>query len=538
MFLAVSWRTALCIGAALFVAAGCVKQGSQPPGEADALVVAFPEPRSLNPLYLEGIFALEIGEFGFSYLTNYDAEGAIVSEVAREVPTIANHGISADGKRITFHLRHDVLWQDGTPLTSRDVVFTYRAVMNPRNAIASRYGFDKISSVEAPDPFTVIITTRGPYSPIVSMFLGGDSNYPILPAHILARYASLNRVAFNAEPIGSGPYRFGPWLRGDRITLAANPTYFGGRPAVDRIDVRFISDSSTVVNQLSTGEIDATFFADPSKIAALRQIPNRRVVVTPVPFVYLLDFNLADPEVGDAKVRRAFALAIDRLAAVQKAFHGLYNSRTAMRGLFNWAFDPRAGNIPYAPAAAGALLASDGWIAGVDGIRSKAGRRLDIRLIDYTGIQAEDELATIIAAEERAVGIEVTRQRYSRQEFFSLSGPLYSKHYQVSLYSIQPSWDPDVSWQFDCDQRPPNGFNTASYCNRAVDRALAHAVTVFDRTSRSRDYSFVQRQILKDLPYYFLCQMSEIDVIPARLRGYERPLLSPFNSVARWHYSR
>ena len=112
--------------------------------------IAFPEPRSLDPLYLEGIFAYEISAFGFSYLTNYDANGAIVPDVAREVPTIANGGISADRERITYRLRHGVRWQDGVPLTSRDVVFTYRAVMNPRNAIPSRYGFDRISSVSAP----------------------------------------------------------------------------------------------------------------------------------------------------------------------------------------------------------------------------------------------------------------------------------------------------------------------------------------------------------------------------------------------------
>jgi peptide/nickel transport system substrate-binding protein len=491
----------------------------------------------LDPLYLEGIFASEIGEFGFSYLTSYDANGAIVPDVAREVPTMANQGISADGKRVTFHLRHGVVWEDGTPLTSRDVVFTYRAVMNPRDAIPSRYGYDRISLVRAPDPYTVVVTTRTPYSPIVSNFLGGDSSYPILPAHLLAQYASLNRVPFNGAPIGSGPYRFGRWVHGDRVTLMANPSYFGGRPGIDRIDLRFVSDPSTIVNQLSTGEIDATFFADPANIATLRQIPNRRILVTPVPFGYSLDFNLTDPAIGDAKVRRAFAFAIDRPTAVRKAFHGIYDASTGMRALFNWAFDPRAGNVPYAPQAAAALLTSDGWITGADGIRSKMGHRLTIRLIDYTGIEGEDELATIIAAQERAVGIDVTRQRYSRQVFFSLAGPFYSERYQVALYYFQSTLDPDVSWEFGCNQRPPNGFNTPSYCNRAVDRALAHAVTVFDRKSRLRDYSFVQHQILKDLPYYFLCQLSEIDVIPSSLRGYERPLLSPFNSVARWRYA-
>ena len=113
---------------------------------------------------------------------------------------------------------------------------------------------------------------------------------------------------------------------------------------------------------------------------------------------------------------------------------------------------------------------------------------------------------------------------------------MYSAHYQVALYYFQSNWDPDVYFEFGCDQRPPSGFNTPHYCNRAVDRALNHAVSVFDRKTRLRDYSFVQRQVLKDLPYYFLCQLSEIDVIPLLLRGYERPLLSPFNSVARWRY--
>ena len=149
------------------------------------LVVAASEPRSLDPLYLEGILAYEIGELGFSYLTATMRVELIVPDLAREVPTLANGGISADGERITFRLRSGVLWQDGTPLTSRDVIFTYRAVMNPRNTIPSRYGYDRIASVKAVDPHTVVVRTLTRYSPIVSMFFGGDSNYPVLPAHLL-----------------------------------------------------------------------------------------------------------------------------------------------------------------------------------------------------------------------------------------------------------------------------------------------------------------------------------------------------------------
>jgi peptide/nickel transport system substrate-binding protein len=357
--------------------AGCARAG-HPPTHAGALVIAIPqEPASLNPLYLEGILSYTIGELGYSYLTNYDSRGSVVPDLAA-VPTLENGGISAGGMRVTYRLRHHLTWQDGAPLTSRDVRFSYRAIMNPSNAISSRYGYDQVASVETPDAYTAVVILKHPYSPIVSYFFGGDSNYPILPAHLLARYANLNRVAYDAAPIGSGPYRLSRWVRGDRLNLEANERYYAGKPAIARIGLRFVRDSSTTIDQLLTGEVDATFFADVSRIATLRTIPNHRVVVTPVPYFYAMPFNVTDPVVKDPTVRRAFALAIDRHALVDKVSHGLYDADTGMRGLFTWAFDPRAGNVPYDPQRARALLVRDGWIDGPGETRVKRGRRLAV----------------------------------------------------------------------------------------------------------------------------------------------------------------
>ncbi|MBV8344962.1 MAG: peptide ABC transporter substrate-binding protein [Candidatus Eremiobacteraeota bacterium] len=527
--------TALAAGAMLLVAAaGCSRQHA--PVSQGSLVIALPEPISLDPIYLEGVYAYEFGELGFSYLTNYDSNNNIIPDVAREVPTKANGGISADGRAITFRLRHGVRWQDGEALTARDVVFTYHAVMNPRNTLPSRYGFDRIVSVTTPNPYTVVVRTAQPFSPIITWFIGGDSNYPILPAHLLERYGSLDHAAYNQQPIGSGPFIYGRWFHGDRVALTTNDRYYAGRPGLSGIGLRFIPDSSTIVNQLFTREVDATFFADVSKIETLRRIADHRIIVTPVPFIELLFFNLRDPLTADPKVRRAFAEAIDRNVVVNKTTHGLYGADTGMRGLFTWAYDPSAGNVPHDPPAAAALLDSDGWKAGPDGIRTKNGRRLEIQLADYTGTaEPNDPMATVIAAQERAIGIDVVRKRYSVQEFFLTGGPIKSGHFQVGLAQFQDAGDPDASWMLACDQQPPGGFNDAFYCNRDVDGALARARTEFDRASRKKEYAFVQRQLLKDLPYYIIAQVSEIDVIPTWLQGYERPLLSPFVSVARWH---
>ena len=227
--LSLTLRRIAILGCACVFAA-CAKSAAPLPRPAALVIAIAQEPVSLNPLYLQGAIGYAISELGYTYLTNYDSYGNFVPEVAVTVPSLANGGISSDGKHIVYHLRRNVSWQDGAPLNSRDVVFTYRAIMNPSNAVPSRYGYDRVASVEAPDPYRVIVKLKRPYSPIVAYFFGGDSNYPILPAHLLARYTSLDRVPYNAAPIGSGPYRFtyGPaaigWSwRQIRITMAGDP---------------------------------------------------------------------------------------------------------------------------------------------------------------------------------------------------------------------------------------------------------------------------------------------------------------------------
>ena len=104
----------------------------------------------------------------------------------------------------------------------------------------------------------------------MTSFFGGDGG-SILPAHFLAAYPNLNHVAFNAAPIGSGPYRFTKWMRGERLDLSANDHYYGTKPAIRHLSIRFVDSQSTITNESMSNEVDATFFANPSKIAALRR---------------------------------------------------------------------------------------------------------------------------------------------------------------------------------------------------------------------------------------------------------------------------
>lgn len=526
--------------AAALACTGCTTQKARGLRHgSDTLIVAIrQEPISLNPLLLEGTTSYTIGPLLYSYLVNYDAKGNAFGDLAAAVPSLANGGVSRDGTRITYHLRRGVRWQDGTPVTARDVLFSYHAVMNPANNLPERYAFDLITSIAAPDPYTVVITTKHPFAPIIGYFFGGDSNYPILPAHLLAKYPNLNNIPFNSAPIGSGPYRLAHWDRGDRLELEANPAYYAGKPPIEHLVMPFVQDNSTRTTLLRTGEIDAAFLLDASRIAELRAIPNHRVVVTPVPYFYALAYNLDDPILADASVRRAIGLAIDRDSLTRKITQGVDDAKTAMAGLFTWAYDPNADTTRYDPAQAEALLTRDGWIPGRDGIRVKNGVRLRFELSFPAGSDITTRFATAIAAAERTIGVELTERSYARAQYIATDGPLMQGHYQISLYDYQSSWDPDASWVLACDQRAPHGFNMARYCNPALDRLMERAAASFDRATRIAVSRAIERRVAEDQPYYFICQISEVDVIPKGLDGFERPLTSPFNSAARWRWAR
>ncbi|MBV8245359.1 MAG: peptide ABC transporter substrate-binding protein [Candidatus Eremiobacteraeota bacterium] len=516
----------------------CTVHGAHEGSSAGTLTIALrKEPTSLNPLALEGTDSYTFGPLIYSYLTQYTPDGRSVGDLAAAAPTPENGGVTDGGRRLVFHLRRNVRWQDGAAVTARDVLFTYRAIMNPANNVDTTYGYDRVVTIAAPDAYTVVITLKKAFSPIVGDFFGGDTNYPILPAHLLASFSNLNSVPFNAAPVGSGPYALQAWERGDRLRLRANARYYAGTPATPELDLPFVPDDSTRIQELQTGEVDAAFLLDASRIAQLRAISGHRVVVTPVPYFYALAYNVRRPIFADAAVRKAISLSIDSRTLTRKVSSGVYDADTAMRGLFTWAYDPAVKQLEFNPAAAGALLDRDGWKRGSDGIRVKNGRRLEMQLIFPSGQEITTRLATAIAAAVRATGIDMSMRAYQRQQFIARDGPELTGNFDVSLYDYQGTFDPDASWLLACDQSAPHGFNLSGYCDATMDKLLEEAAASFDRNVRIADYRAIQRRLMEALPYFLICQISEVDVIPGDLRGFAPPLLSPFSSVASWRRS-
>jgi peptide/nickel transport system substrate-binding protein len=495
------------------------------------------EPISLNPALDNGQLSSEFGELLFSYLVKYDDRGRLVGDVAAQVPSLANGGISRDGLTVTYHLRRGVRFADGVPLTARDCVWSIEAIKNPANNVQTRYGYDRVVAAQAPNDDTLVLHLRRPFAPLLSLVLA-PQGFPILPAHLLARFPNFNHLDFNAKPIGSGPYVVDRWIRGDRIEMHANP-YYTPRAAIAHLTVRFIPDPQEATNQLETREIQAYFNEqDYSQYPFLRALRGYRVLDPPVSAIGALIFNTQRAATSDARVRHALAAAIDFRSVVAKAYAGALDNTQAGRGLFLWAFDPRAfGQEPYDPRRARRLLDEAGWRAGPDGIRRKNGSPLDLLLVIQAGVLGETIVADNIVQYARAVGAHVSIKQFSVSQFGApadLGGPVYAGRFDMALYSFVNGDDPDTTDQFACANVPPRGYNKARICDARIDALLRAGRSTYTRSARKADYAALQSLLSRELPIVPIYQRRELDVFPTLLRGPTGSIDSVFWNVARW----
>jgi peptide/nickel transport system substrate-binding protein len=496
------------------------------------------EPDNLSTLLSTQIVTVDLSYLMFSYFFDIDDRDNFVPEIATAVPTLANGGISADGKTITFHLRKGVKWQDGQPLTARDVVFTYHAIMNPRNNVQVRVGYDHIADVQAPDDYTVVVHMKTVFAPIVAFFMSVQGGFSILPAHLLSQYPDLNHVAWNNAPIGSGPFKFKEWVHGDHITLVANPLYWRGPPHLNQIIFHVLPDTNTIVTQLQTHEVDAWFRADPAKYGQLKGLPDYRVFLSAENVFGHIDFNLKDPILRDVNVRRGLESAIDRARLVSDATNGVFLLSDTDQSVFSWANDHHAPYFPYDPAKAIALLNADGWKPGPDGIRVKNGQRLSLQLSYVGGQNIAEKIGALVQQEARAVGIEITQKGYPANLYFGplqSGGIVNSGKYQLAYFGWVSGVDPDDSSLYDCDQFPPQGQNTLFWCDPTLNAAEADALTHMDQNRRKSDYQLISRELGVQAPTIFLFSERRIDVVPDQFRNFKpSPAESAFWNSWQW----
>jgi peptide/nickel transport system substrate-binding protein len=472
-------------------------------------------PNSLNPIFETITIELLLAQMMFDTLVYPRPDGTIEPDLAAVVPTQANGGISRDGRTITYHLRHGVRWHDGKPFTSADVAFTQAATMNPANNVTVRQPNDRVVRLDTPDPYTVVVHLAHSFAPFVVEW----NSTGILPAHLLAGKADINRDAFNAAPVGTGAFRFVRWQRGSTIELDANDDYFEGPPRLKRIVVSILPNETAAALALRTHQIDWLFNTTIGALPSLAGDADIRIERFDAVTFQGIALNLMHPALADVRIRRAISLAIDRRELVDKLQRGYATPATADIPRFMWAYDPTL-RAPFDPAASAALLDAAGWKRGPDGIRVRDGRRLSLSYVFFSGIPIFAAIAVQIQAQLRAVGIDVGLRSYEVSLLFAHDGPYARGDFDLGFVQFFNYDDPEDALFFSCGARAPAGFNYARWCDARYDHLSQAGVATNDRATRRAVYAQTQRRILDAVPMVLLDYPVDAEAVNVDLTGF------------------
>ena len=492
------------------------------------------EPKNLNMVLASNTTDNMIDRLIFDPLTTADPKGNIIPALAETVPTTENGGISKDGLTVTYHLRKDVKWSDGVPLTSKDVKFSWQAMMNPNNNVVSRHGFDEITSIDTPDDATAILHLKEKFAPIVTAFFGeSDSPFAIVPEHLLAKYSDLNRVPYNNEPVGSGPFKLSEWVKGDHITLVPNAGYYKGAPGLKQIVIHVIPDENTSLNELQTHDIDWMFEPSFATYATLRSMKDILVHYNQINGYEGVQLNTSHPPLDNKDVRLAITLAINKQRLLDVLTFGQQKLATEDLPDFMWAYNKNVTVNAFDPAKAKQLLAAAGYTAGANGMLSKGGVPLSLLLVSNSSNATRKKASVLMQQMLHEVGIDVQIKYFDGATLFAPAplGILQTGKFDLGLSGWFAGVDPDNSSNFMSNNVPPGGYNYTRYKNPAMDAAQRQALQNYDLPTRTKAYAQIEELLATDNPQIFFWWDRQAQAISPDLKGFDpNPVTESWNA--------
>ncbi len=417
--------------------------------------------------------------------------------------------VSPDGKGWTFFLRKGVKFHDGTPFNAAGAKYHFERILDVKEASSIKSLFTGIEEIRTPDDYTIVFRTKTPFGPFLNYMAHGG-------AGIVSR-AGVERWGqdYPVHPVGTGPYKLEEFVAGQRVVLARNDAFWGGRPCFDRIVFRTIPEDGARAAALETGEVDTMVPVPVNSVVRLQQQKDLVIAPKPVITMMYIGFNLSKEPFNDQRVRQALSMAIDRRGIVDKILNGfatLADSPMA-KGTFGYAPSPTYG---YDPAKAKSLLAEAGWTSGPGGVAQKNGKPLKFVLWTPQDLYLKDvAVAQAAQAQLRAVGADVDLKVVEAANWFTtLKVPPGQAPYDMFMWSLTPSTgdgyqqlnelsrsDPDPS-------RPPMAWNLTHYANPKVDELIAAAGSTTNQNRRKAALKDGQSLIMSDAPLVFLYSLN------------------------------
>jgi peptide/nickel transport system substrate-binding protein len=484
---------------------------------------------ALLPLQATSLETASVDRALWAPLWYGDPSGDLHPGLVRELPSLQNGDISPDLKTWTIRLRPHLKWSDGSPLTATDIAFSLNTYADvhfncscdfPRHDPSDPTDF---LGATALDPTTVRFTLAHPNNFLLQILADGTAGpipQEVFGAMPPARIATSHEGVF--PTVVSGPFTMKEHVQGDHLTVVHNPHYYLGpdRPYLNQITFKFLPNENAVLTALQAGQIDTALRFDLADLDHYRALPGYTTYLEEPPVGYeMLAFNLTNPVLKDVAVRRALTLSLDpRQVMALLPPETVAPTCDDHDGTF--AHESQLTCYPQDPILAGRLLDEAGWRLGPDGVRHKGDQTLALRYSTFNVGQNPYRLQIegLAQAAWAGIGIKITIQNYPIHEFAGTVLPHAT--FDIAEFYQEPSYDPDDSWQFMCNQTPEQGGgNVMHYCSRAVDQAETLQLSTVDRAVRTAAFRSIDAAILADVPVMYLYSLRLIGVCRSTLHN-------------------
>ena len=405
----------------------------------------------------------------FDNLVTRDASGTIV-------PQVATAWRNLDDTHVAFDLRTDVKFQDGSPLTAEDVVFSVRRITDPKLRSPQLSQFEQIAEAKAEGPARVVLTTKSPYPVLLAQLV----KLSIVPKAYVERVGD---AEFNLKPMGSGPYRLREWQKGVQVTLQANEAYWRGKPPFPTVVFRAVPDVATRVADLKTGRADLVRLLPPDEAIALKSAAGLDVRTAATERVGYLFVNAQAGATRDVRVRQAIAHAVDRDAIVEALLQGLGKPVSSIGADPIFGYDPSIAGYPYDPARAKTMIKA----AGAEGAELSflTSPAYDRRLVEAIQQMLNDVgLKVSVTTLDHATFLR--RRQGTPEDAGSLGVGVWSCACQDADGIIYPLFRTGSSW--------------AKFSDPAFDVAVDAARSTLDEAKRKAEYRKAYEVLAKDVP--------------------------------------
>jgi peptide/nickel transport system substrate-binding protein len=517
--------TAMLLAGALPAGAGTASPADKPKYGGTFVVAIVNDPTTLNPATSSDFYVKIISGTVFDTLVNLDFNFNPVPRLAK------SWDISKDGLTYTFHLAN-AKWHDGKPVTSEDVKFTVEQVLGPLHPSGGQYK-DRIQEIQTPNPQTVVFKLKTPFGPFPVMLA---NDLYIVPKHVYQGTDILRNPA-RLTPVGTGPFKFAEWKKGDYVRVVRNPDYFmEGKPYLDEIVFKVASDAGSRMLAFEKGEIDyLSFYMFPaSEVERVRKIPGFRTTTKGHEiFGDILDlfFNLDKAPYNNLKVRQAIAHAIDKNYMLDKADYGLGKIATGpIPSSLPWAYTTEVTRYTHDVARANRLLDEAGYPKNDKGIRFKTSLMWDRTVPLFT------KTAEILREQLKAVGIDLDIRPSDRPTMLDL---VFTKRdFDLWVHGLSTGGDPAIGIQrlyLSGNIRPAPFTNASGYRNPTVDDLFAKAAANPDQKARAQLYHQAQKILTQDLPIIWLLEFSDNSAWRDEFRGvHEWSAMSFYSLGETW----